>query len=338
MKFLFILAGEKRIHISLLFLLTAISIFSFIGNLRAQETPLIPKPPISPLISKKTFLYAVKGNDSLGLDIYTLKTADSTSKKPCIIFVFGGAFVTGHRDDSVYNTYFNALVQNNYIVVSISYRLGLKGVRHVSKFNIRPLKNAVDMAVDDLFDATNWVVTHSQTLGVDTSTVLLSGSSSGAITVLTSEFERKNEYPAAAKLPAGFQYAGVISFSGAILSFDGKLSYKNKPAPKLMFHGTADKIVTYSKIRFFNRGFYGSSWIAKVAAEHNYPYYLYSEDGLGHEVAVLPMIYNLNEISDFLDRFIAQHKNYQINLHFKNPDQKPAMLITSEELMKKLNQ
>jgi hypothetical protein len=319
-------------------LLTVFSIFGYIENLSAQQAPLLPPPPeISPLITKKSFIYSVKGGDSLGLDVYTLKTSDSNVKKPCIIFVFGGAFVTGRRDDSIYNAYFNSLVQNKYIVISISYRLGLKGVRHVSKFNIRPLKNAVDMAVDDVYDATNWIVTNSQTLGVDSSKVLLSGSSSGAITILTAEFERNNEYPEAAKLPAGFQYAGIISFSGAILSFNGKLSYKNKPAPKLMFHGTADKIVPYNKIRFFNKGFYGSSYIAKVAAEHNDPYYLYSEDGMGHEVAVLPMFYNLSEILDFLDRYIALHKNYQINLHFKDPDQKPVMLLTPAELMKKLN-
>jgi hypothetical protein len=338
MKFLMI-HSEKKYSYNLLHILsTAFSIFGFIGNLSAQQKPYFPPPQeISSLITKETFIYSVKGNDSLGLDVYTLKNMDSSVKKPCIIFVFGGAFVIGRRDDSVYNSYFNFLVQNNYIVVSISYRLGLKGVRHVSKFNIKPLKNAVDMAVDDAYDATNWVVTHAQTLGVDTSQVLLSGSSSGAITVLTAEFERKNEYPESAKLPAGFQYAGVISFSGAILSFHGKLSYKNKPAPKLMFHGTADKIVTYTKIRFFNKGFYGSSWIAKVAAENNDPYYLYSDDGLGHEVAVLPMVNNLTEIQDFLNRFIVQHKNYQINLHFKDPDQKPVMLLTSEELMKKLN-
>ena len=320
-------------------LLAAFSTFGFFENLSAQHAPYFPPPQeISPQITRRTFTYSIKGNDSLGLDVYTLNNADTPAKKPCIIFVFGGAFVTGHRDDSIYNGYFNALVQNKYIVISISYRLGLKGVRNVSKFNIKPLKNAVDMAVDDTYDATNWVVTHSQILGVDTSRILLSGSSSGAITVLTAEFERKNEYPEAAKLPPGFQYAGVISFSGAILSFKGKLSYKNKPAPKLMFHGTADKIVVYTKIKFFNKGFYGSSWIAKVAAENNDPYYLYSEDGMGHEVAVLPMVYNLNVILDFLNRFIEQHKDYQINLHFKDPDQKPVMLLSSEELMKKLNQ
>jgi predicted esterase len=294
--------------------------------------------PINPGILKQTFVYAVKNDNSLALDVYTMKDADQSVKKPAILFLFGGAFVTGRRDDSIYNAYFNSLTENKYVVISISYRLGLKGVRHVSKFNIKPFKNAVDMAVADVFDATNWVIGHADSLAIDTSMIILSGSSSGAITTLTAEFERKNEYTAAAILPVGFEYAGLIIFSGAILSLEGKLKFKNPPAPRLMFHGTDDKIVPYKKIRFFNKGFYGSAWIAKYLKEHTIPYYLYSEEGMGHEIAVLPMKDKLSVILDFLDDYIRQHKPYEVELHFKNPDQKPLMLETSAELMKKLNQ
>jgi len=167
-------------------------------------TPGIRNQAISPSISKQTFLYAVKDSNKLGLDVYMMKNTDTPAKKPCVIFVFGGAFVTGDRDDSVYNGYFNFLAEHGYIVVSISYRLGLKGVRHVSKFSIKPLVNALNMAIDDVFDATNWVINHSAELGIDSSEILLSGSSSGAITVLTAEFEKANEYEAAAKIPAAF--------------------------------------------------------------------------------------------------------------------------------------
>jgi predicted esterase len=298
---------------------------------------LSQRVPIHPDIQKQTFVYAVKNDSALALDVYSMKDAGQAVKKPAILFVFGGAFVTGRRDDTIYNAYFNSLTENKYLVISISYRLGLKGVRHVSKFNIKPLRNAVDMAVADVYDATNWVIEHADSLGIDTSKIILSGSSSGAITVLTAEFERKNEYAAAAVLPAGFEYAGLITFSGAILSFKGKLSFKNPPAPRLMFHGTADQIVPYEKIRFFNKGFYGSEWIAKYLKEHTIPYYLYSEEGMGHEIAVLPMIDKLPVILDFLDDYILQHIPYEVELNFKNPDQKPLMLTTSAELMKKLN-
>jgi Carboxylesterase family len=305
---------------------------------QARTFGSLPPTQISDSLFKRSFVYAVKDTNSLGLDIYTLKDADSTNRRPCIIFAFGGAFVTGRRDDSIYNRYFNTLVENNWIVVSISYRLGLRGVRHVSKFKIKPFRNAVNMAVDDMYDATNWVIHHAASFGIDTSRILLSGSSSGAITALTADFERNNDYAEAAKLPTGFQYAGLITFSGALLSFKGSLKYKQTPAPKLMFHGTADQIVPYEKIRFLNRAFYGSSWIAKISKEKNYPYYLYSEVGIGHEVSYLPMVYNLPVILDFLDKFILMEKQFEINVSVRDPDQKPIMTISSDELMKKLNQ
>jgi predicted esterase len=212
----------------------------------------------------------------------------------------------------------------------------MRGVQHVSKFNIKPLQNAVNMAVEDLYDATNWLNSHANQFGIDTSKIILSGSSSGAITVLTAEFQRRNEKPAAQILPPGFEYAAVISFAGAVLSFDGRLKYQIKPAPYLMFHGTADKIVVYRKIRFFNKGFYGSAWIAKTFKENNDPYYLYSEEGMGHEISVYPMFDKIPVILDFLDKYVIQKKPYQIDLLFKDPNAKPLMLLTPEELFKKL--
>jgi predicted esterase len=291
---------------------------------------------ISPSIEKQSFIYASKDTSQLGLDVYTLKAADSNSRKPCIIFVFGGAFVTGSRDDTIYHHYFNNLVENNYNVVAISYRLGMRGVQHVSKFNIAPLRNAVNMAVADLYSATSWVIKNSGRFGIDTTKIILSGSSSGAITVLTADFQRRNNYPAADILPVGFEYAGIISFAGAILDFDGSLKYAVSPSPYLMFHGTADKIVPYNKIRFFNKGFYGSAWIAKTFKEKNHPYYFYSEEGMGHEIAVYPMFDKIPVILDFLDKYIIQAKPYQTDLMFKDPNAKPMMLLSSEELFKKL--
>lgn len=287
-------------------------------------------------ITKQSFIYAIKDSNQLGLDVYTVRRTDSTNKKPCVIFVFGGAFVTGHRDDTLYNHYFNSLVENGYNVVSISYRLGMRGVNHVSKFNIAPLRNAVNMAVEDLYDATNWVITRANEFGIDTSKIILSGSSSGAITVLTAEYQRRNKKPVAQILPSGFEYAAVISFAGAILSFDGRLKYQIRPAPYLMFHGTADKIVTYRKIRFFNKGFYGSSWIAKTFKENNDPYYLYSEEGMGHEISVYPMFDKIQEILYFLNEWVIQKRPYQIDLLFKDQNAKPLMLLTPGELFKKL--
>ena len=55
-------------------------------------------------LDKETFVYAVKGADTLRLDCYTSLSPDSRMS-PCLIFAFGGGFFTGGRDESHYVPY-----------------------------------------------------------------------------------------------------------------------------------------------------------------------------------------------------------------------------------------
>lgn len=319
---------------SLFLLLVSTGFPAFSQSLSVGLDSLRQLESIHPGVRKQRVTYAVKDTAHLGLDVYN--TGDSLRKKPCVLFVFGGAFVAGRRDDPLYNRYFNTLAERGYVVIPITYRLGLKGVKPPSKFDLAPLEKAIAMAVEDVYDATSWVITNADQLGVDTSRIILSGSSSGAITVLKADYDLCNRRNAATKLPATFAYAGVVAFSGAILSVEGSLKYRTPPAPTLLFHGTADKMVPYDQIRFLNRGLFGSSSIAKTFKEHSYPYYIYREEGLGHEVSVLPMIDRLPIILDFLDQYVMQRKPYQIDLAFKDPTAKPLMVLNPKELFRKL--
>jgi predicted esterase len=296
----------------------------------------IAQTPPQENISKHTYTYAVKDSSNLALDVYKKTTDTGDSARPCVIFLFGGAFIGGRRDDTLYTRYFDSLAAHHYTVLSITYRLGLKGVTHLSKFNTAPLRRAIDMAVEDVYDATAWAIAHSTSLGIDTARIILSGSSSGAITVLSADFFKRNAKPIANRLPPAFQYAGVVAFSGAILSYDGSLKYQVPPAPTLLFHGTADKIVLYNSVRFFNKGFYGSSSIANTFRKNNYPFFIYREKGLGHEVSVLPMYQNIPEILDFFDRFVMRHQKLQIDLLYNDMEAKPMLIGTADELLKRL--
>ena len=103
-----------------------------------------------------------------------------------------------------------------------------------------------------------------------------------------------------------------------------------------MFHGTADKIVPYNKTRFFNKGLFGSSWIAGAFKKKNYTYYIYREVGLGHEVAALPMVESLPVIFDFIDWCVINKKSYQMDMTFKDPTIKPMLTISARALFEKL--
>ncbi|HTE28413.1 alpha/beta hydrolase fold domain-containing protein [Flavitalea sp.] len=284
-------------------------------------------------VTKQSFIYATKDTQTLSLDFYGRK-GDTLVKKPCVLFVFGGAFVGGRRDDTNYIRYFNSLAEQGFKVASISYRLGLKGVTDLSVIHTKPLQKAIDMAVDDVYDATNWILKHADSLQVDPHKIILSGSSSGAITVLQAELIKCNQQTR--KLPQQFSYAGVIAFSGAIFSYKGKPAYKTSPAPSLFFHGTADKIVPYKSIRLFNKGLFGSSSLADIYKTNGYPYYIYRAKNLGHEVSVIPMITQLPLILDFIDRFVIKEQNLEIDTEVNDPSEKPILTISAGALFKKL--
>ncbi|HTQ27362.1 MAG TPA: hypothetical protein VMI35_04505, partial [Puia sp.] len=112
--------------------------------------------------------------------------------------------------------------------------------------------------------------------------------------------------------------------------------YQSAPAPTLLFHGTKDKVVPYDQIRFFNKGFYGSASIARTFRKKQYPYYIYREEGLGHEVSVLPMYQNIPDILSFLDRFVVQRQPLQIDLRYDDPKARPMMTLTARQLFRKL--
>jgi Carboxylesterase type B len=88
-------------------------------------------------VSKKSYLYSIKDSDTLYLDKYTYAKPKKDSvilKKPAVIFMFGGGFYTGQRDNQSYIPFFEYLAANGYEVFSIDYRLGLKKFQNDDKF------------------------------------------------------------------------------------------------------------------------------------------------------------------------------------------------------------
>lgn len=241
----------------------------------------------------------------LSMDVYTPEHLDEPL--PCVLFVFGGGFVFGSKDAAHNVDFCRALCESGYIVAAIDYRLGLKNVKKVGALHVKPLENAIDMAVEDLYAATGYILEHADELQVDTSRIMVCGSSAGAITALQADYELCNRTALAESLPDSFHYAGVIAFAGAVFSREGKPDYRlHKPAPTLMFHGQEDRIVIYDRIRLFNLGFFGSSELAKRFEKYGTPYALYRYRGLGHEVASYPMQYSLPEINRFIREYVLQ--------------------------------
>lgn len=274
-----------------------------------------------------TFHYATHNGEELYLDRYMLD-AEADALRPCMIFAFGGGFVKGVRNHEYYSIFFDRLAREGIVVVSIDYRLGLKNLNAdggmVAMIGI--FDNAVNMAVEDMYCATNFVIANSDEWAVDTTKIMLSGSSAGAITAVQAEWMRCNGAWRAKVLPDGFKYAGVVSCAGAIFSIKCKPKFKSAPAPMLLFHGTSDRNVPYDHASMFGVGFYGSAYIVKQLARLDSPYWFYSAEYMDHRMAGIPFIYECDIIMQFIRDFVIRGEALQIHtdLVFLNGDKQPT--------------
>ena len=270
-----------------------------------------------------TYLYHKQDTCDLFMDVYDPADGSEETymglKKPAVIFMFGGGFIRGTRDDESYNSWFRMMTENGYRVISIDYRLGLKGSSKVGIAQVNVLDNAIHMAVEDLFAATNFIIENADQLGVDPSNIVISGSSAGAISVMQAEYEIANGSNWASVLPEGFNYAGVMSFSGAILSRNGKVKYATEPCPTLMLHGTADKLVPYKQIAFFNLGFFGGGKLVERFRKFGYNYNMYHFEDYGHEIAG-SMYSTLDLQLKFLENNVIQREKRIIEARLSDPD------------------
>lgn len=277
----------------------------------------LPLALLAQTVAKETKTFAVHDGQELKLDLYTVDSA-YTAAQPCLIFVFGGGFKEGMRDYAAYSDYFQYFARKGFRVISIDYRLGMKGQKAPSPFDNKPLRNAIALAVSDLYAATRFVLQNAQEWNIDTTRIVISGSSAGAITVLQADYELNDNRMPHGILPDGFRYAGVISFAGGIFSTEGTPSYTHRPAPTLFFHGSGDKLVPYAQIRFLRLGIFGSKLLAKHFRSEGYPYAFYSMDGIGHEVSEYPMHEFLPEIEQFINDWVIHRKQWMMDVNFKD--------------------
>lgn len=286
---------------------------------------LLPLVLFGALPDKQTYSFANRNTQTLQMDVYKSGDIDIDSasiNQPCLLFVFGGGFKEGSRDADLYKDYFNYFANKGFTVVSIDYRLGMKGEKAPSIFNYKPMENSIAIAVEDLYAATDYLLKNSNELKIDTTQIIISGSSAGAVTVLQADYEKRNNKPSARILSKPFQFAGVIAFAGSIFSHEGTPSYLIAPAPTLFFHGSADKLVPYNNQRLFHIGMFGSNTLAKQFRKNGYPYLFYSMEENGHEVSEYPMTDFLPEIEQFIIDYVFNKKQLLININYRDKNRK----------------
>ena len=276
--------------------------------------------------SRESYLYARRDTCDLYLDVFRPVAGSDTTfhgqPKPTVIFIFGGGFIMGERVDEITQQWFNRLNENGYTLVTIDYRLGMKG-KKIGKGLLGAYKasdlfcQAQQVGVEDLFSAIKFISDNSEELGIDPGNLVVSGSSAGAIISQKAEYDilcgRTGE------LPDGFQFKGVMSFAGAVISGDGPPKYPSAPCPMLLLHGTSDKTVAYNKYAAFGRGIWGSDFLVKHWTKQGYNNYcIYRFKDRQHEVAAY-MNYVWDLEKDFLEQNVILGRERTIDTVIDDP-------------------
>lgn len=278
---------------------------------------------------RTTFPYATKGGQTLHLDRIVGTSTKVSGKSPVVIFSYGGGWEGGRRDDPGTEPFLEYLTTLGYAVVAIDYRLGIKEAKDKNEFTsangTEMYLRAIEWGVEDLFDATSYVVEHADEWNVDRDQVVIFGGSAGATNSLVAEYNVANDTELArAHLPAGFRYAGVISMAGAFwLKAGTPLEFKSKPAPILFFHGAKDQLVTYDEYQGAFSG-YGPVYYCRKFSGPDFPKWFVDYPEGDHVVAATPVIDNRYEFAAFLQKLVRDRE--QVSVHTVVDDKTPKTL------------
>ncbi|MBC7412720.1 MAG: T9SS type A sorting domain-containing protein [Bacteroidia bacterium] len=183
--------------------------------------------------------------------------ADSIAKRPLVIWVHGGSFISGSKTDEAPIT--RDFAQKGYVTANINYRLGVSPFDSIGAFK------AAVRATQDLKAAIRFFYKDARTTNVykiDTNKIFIGGSSAGAITSMHVAYLKQ-----ACKIEAfvggssaltalgglegisgnpGYptRVAGVLNMCGALLRYD---FIKQSDVPLCSMHGTNDGTVAYGR-------------------------------------------------------------------------------------------
>ncbi len=242
-----------------------------------------------------------KRDIDLTLDLY--RPEDAGESRPLILFIHGGAFYVGDKQEPAYKDFCQYFSSLGYVTASMNYRMGF----HVGKGEV---ERAGYVALQDAHAAMRFLVSHAKEYGIDVNELYVAGSSAGSITALNLAFMREKDRPKSSfggkglfngndlgKIDASgndikneFSIRAVANMWGAVSSLD---ILGNSKTDIVSFHGELDDIVPYAEgYPFSSAGklisqslsdvMYGSASIDRAAKEEGLRSEFYSFPDKGH--------------------------------------------------------
>lgn len=202
------------------------------------------------------FVHSFQHDDiELEMDIY--QPVGLNGPKPLIMFIHGGAFYIGCKNEPAYIDFCEHFASMGYVTASINYRLGF----HLGKGDI---ERAAYMALQDAHAAMRYLVANAKQYGINTEEIYVAGSSAGGITALNMAFMKNSDRPASSfgagifrsrgdlgniddhdnDLKASFKVKAIANMWGAVNNLD---ILKNGKTSIISFYGDQDTVVPFGE-------------------------------------------------------------------------------------------
>lgn len=304
---------------------------------RFSETPYFDSSEVK---ITRNIVYAVMprwpgtGVDTLKLDIYEPDpSADPLEKRPAIVFFYGGAWLTGSKNDAGIRQKCFEWARRGFVVIAPNYKLGwncngtdILGVCVACQTNYYDLNTAIYRGARDAKASLRWVAASAGLWGIDTANLFTGGESAGSFNAMhatfwTNDYARKvfngNPYKTLGSIDSagpfpGYRYTvkGVINNCGAVVS---DTALKLNKVPVVGFHDAADCVVPYQSNQLLNccatsfTWANGSKWIHDKLLTNGAVSELHTVTGLTPNHCSYPALTMVRESSCFLKRLFCQN-------------------------------
>lgn len=304
-------AYQSKAHASAVFLLLLFTSLSSFG----QKPGTRYLNEVFSDFTMQTVTYQTKEEEQLEMDIYEPK-GDTQASRPVILYVHGGGFSGGKRDEKRYTDFCEEMAKKGYVAITMSYTLLRKGKSFGCDFSAEGKIGVFDGTAADVHAATKHIVDKATELKINPEMITLAGSSAGAEAVLHAAYALDTT----PVLGENFKYAGVISMAGAMIN--DRLITNDTAIPTQLFHGTCDNLVPYGTAPhhycdYNTSGFltlYGGKSIADRLGAIGEGFYMVTGCNGGHEWNDRPMIVYSNLITDFIYHDVLKRETRQIHI------------------------